>query len=162
MFPNTAEVSFHGLIEGLNEELDKMKSEQILSIENPSKEAIDKILKQRVRFEKLAVKDAKMRTFIADEVVRGEMVSHVYDVTYGLIENEIDTIVLIDDSIVRGTTLRDSILNNVSRLKPKKIVIVSSAPQIRYPDCYGDRYVPHEKICSLSGLVETVGRIWEN
>lgn len=83
------------------------------------------------------MKDDKMRTFIADEVIRGGMVSHVYDVTYGIVKNHVDTIVLVDDSIVRGTTLRDSIINIVSRLKPKRIIIVSSAPQIRYPDCYG-------------------------
>ena len=91
----------------------------------------------KVRQEKLAVKDAKMRTFIADDVIRSEMVSHIYDVTYGIVKNNVDTLVVIDDSIVRGTTLRDSIIKNLSRLKPKKIIVVSSAPQIRYPDCYG-------------------------
>jgi len=85
----------------------------------------------------LTVKDEKLRTFIADDMSRGEMISHVYDVTYGLVENEVDTIVVLDDSIVRGTTLRDSIVEILSRLKPHKIVVISSAPQIRYPDCYG-------------------------
>ena len=90
-----------------------------------------------VRAEKLIVKDDKSRTFIADEATRGNMVSHVYDVTYGLVENNTDTLVLIDDSIVRGTTLRDSLISIAARLLPKKIIILSSAPQIRYPDCYG-------------------------
>jgi len=91
----------------------------------------------KCRMEKVAVKDAKMRTFIANDNLRGNMVSHVYDVTYGLVRNNVDTLVMIDDSIVRGTTLRDSIIQILSTLCPKKIVIVSSAPQIRYPDCYG-------------------------
>ena len=98
---------------------------------------LEKILAITPRIEKLTVKDAKLRTFIADDVVRGEMVAHVYDVTYGIVKNNVDTLVLIDDSIVRGTTLRNSIIQILSTLKPKKIVIVSSAPQIRYPDCYG-------------------------
>jgi amidophosphoribosyltransferase len=98
---------------------------------------LDKILALKPRVEKIVVKDAKLRTFIADTSSRGEMVSHVYDVTYGIVKNHEDTLVLLDDSIVRGTTMRDSIIQIVSRLKPKKIIVVSSAPQIRYPDCYG-------------------------
>ena len=98
---------------------------------------LEKILALKPRIEKIVVKDAKQRTFIADTTSRDAMVSHVYDVTYGIVENDRDTLVLLDDSIVRGTTLRDSIIQIVSRLKPKKIVIVSSAPQIRFPDCYG-------------------------
>ena len=98
---------------------------------------LEKILTMRPRAERVVVKDEKQRTFIADTVARGSMVSHVYDVTYGIVENEKDTLVLLDDSIVRGTTLRDSLIQIVSRLRPKKIIIVSSAPQIRYPDCYG-------------------------
>ena len=152
--PNTAEVAFYGLIEGLNEELNKIKKESLLALENPTPEEIEKILARSIRSEKLAVKDAKMRTFIADEVVRGEMVSHVYDVTYGLIKNEVDNIVLIDDSIVRGTTLRDSILSNVSRLKPKRIIIVSSAPQIRYPDCYGIDMSRMKKFVAFQALLK--------
>jgi len=136
--PNTAETSFYGMIEGLHKALNAVKKEKIKKAgKSLTDEKLDKILSLQVRQEKLAVKDAKMRTFIADDVIRGEMVSHVYDVTYGIVRNEIDTLVVIDDSIVRGTTLRDSIIRNLSRLKPKKIVVVSSAPQIRYPDCYG-------------------------
>ena len=136
--PNTAEVSFFGMMDGIHKELGEIKKKQILELgNNISKEKIEAILSLHPRIEKLAVKDEKLRTFIADDVARGEMVSHVYDVTYGIVKNEVDTIVVIDDSIVRGTTLRDSIIKNLSRLKPKKIVFVSSAPQIRYPDCYG-------------------------
>ncbi|MFM2394149.1 MAG: hypothetical protein RLZZ546_2131, partial [Bacteroidota bacterium] len=135
--PNTAEVSYYGLLEGLNEELNKIKLIEIEKLKDKNKEQISQILNQKIRFEKLAVKDEKIRTFIADDGARNQMVSHVYDVTYGIVKNESDTIVLIDDSIVRGTTLRDSIIYILSRLKPKKIIIISSAPQIRYPDCYG-------------------------
>jgi amidophosphoribosyltransferase len=136
--PNTAEVSFFGLIEGLNEELNQLKAKKIAALTNTSDvEAINEILQMRVRSEKLAVKDEKLRTFIADDGARNQMVSHIYDVTYGIVQNEVDTIVLIDDSIVRGTTLRDSIIYILSKLRPKRIIIVSSAPQIRYPDCYG-------------------------
>ncbi|MBP6397405.1 MAG: amidophosphoribosyltransferase [Saprospiraceae bacterium] len=136
--PNTAEVSFFGLIEGLNEELNTIKTQQIAALEDKGDSAaVTQILNQRVRSEKLAVKDEKLRTFIADDGSRNQLVSHIYDVTYGIVQNEVDTIVLIDDSIVRGTTLRDSIIYILSKLRPKRIIIVSSAPQIRYPDCYG-------------------------
>lgn len=136
--PNTAEVAFYGMIKGLEKYSNKLKKEKLRSLgSNPSDEELDAVLAISPRIEKVAVKDAKLRTFIADDVVRGDLVSHVYDVTYGIVENEVDKLVLIDDSIVRGTTLRDSIIKILSRLKPKEIVIVSSAPQIRYPDCYG-------------------------
>lgn len=135
--PNTAEVAHYGLIEQCHNILDQRKKEALKKLSAPVNGELDQILDHKVRVEKLVVKDAKMRTFIADELVRNTMVSHVYDVTYGLIENGVDSIVLIDDSIVRGTTLRDSIVRMVSRLRPKKIIILSSAPQIRYPDCYG-------------------------
>ena len=136
--PNTAESAFFGFMEGIESELDKIKTRQILELNNQgSPEEITRILKQNARFEKLVVKDEKIRTFIADDASRDEMVAHVYDVTYGIVKNEIDTLVLLDDSIVRGTTLRDSIITIVSRLFPKKIIVVSSAPQIRFPDCYG-------------------------
>lgn len=102
-----------------------------------STDEIEEILNQNARIEKLAIKDEKLRTFIADDSSRGEMISHVYDVTYGVVKNNEDTIVVLDDSIVRGATLRDSILEILSRLKPKRIIVISSAPQIRYPDCYG-------------------------
>ena len=136
--PNTAETAFFGLVEGVEERLDAFKLKRIRDMSSEDMDTkLEGLLKQKVRVEKLVVKDAKLRTFIADEVVRSDMVSHVYDVTYGIVENEVDTLVLIDDSIVRGTTLRDSIISICARLKPRRIVIVSSAPQIRYPDCYG-------------------------
>ena len=136
--PNTAETAFYGLIEGLKEALARQKAEEVLNLgEKIKPKKLQKILERRLRIEKIVTKDAKLRTFIADGASRMEMVSHVYDVTYGIVENGKDTLVLVDDSIVRGTTLRDSILRIVSRLRPKKIVVVSSAPQIRYPDCYG-------------------------
>jgi amidophosphoribosyltransferase len=136
--PNTAEVAFQGLIDGMHDLTGQRLRDAILENKDSlSKEKLDDLLSDRLRIEKLAVKDAKLRTFIADSVVRGEMVSHVYDVTYGIVKNEVDTIVLLDDSIVRGTTLKDSIIQMMSKLYPKRIIIVSSAPQIRYPDCYG-------------------------
>ncbi len=135
--PNTAESAFFGFMHGLETKLLEQKKDKILKAGSLSKKKLDKIMKRQVRIEKIIVKDAKLRTFIADDSSRGELVAHVYDVTYGIVKNEKDTLVLLDDSIVRGTTLRDSIIGIVSRLKPKKIIIVSSAPQIRYPDCYG-------------------------
>lgn len=135
--PNTAEVAFLGMAEGLNETCDAIKKDKILASKDLDSDKLNKILSIHPRIEKLANKDEKLRTFIADDSARGEMVAHVYDVTYGIVRNEIDTLVLLDDSIVRGTTLRDSIIFILSRLKPKKIIIVSSAPQIKYPDCYG-------------------------
>ncbi len=137
--PNTAETAFYGMVEGLEECLNEKKQEQILALgaKKLDAEHLHSILGVALRVEKICVKDEKLRTFIADEASRAEMVSHVYDVTYGIVQNEKDTLVLLDDSIVRGTTLRDSIINSVARLRPKKIVVVSSSPQIRYPDCYG-------------------------
>ncbi|MCB9052965.1 MAG: amidophosphoribosyltransferase [Lewinellaceae bacterium] len=136
--PNTAETAFYGLMEGLEKRLNDIKKDKILKMGKDIKpRKLEKILALKARIEKIVVKDAKQRTFIADTTSREAMVSHVYDVTYGIVENDKDTLVLLDDSIVRGTTLRDSIIQIVSRLKPKKIVIVSSAPQIRFPDCYG-------------------------
>lgn len=136
--PNTAEVSFYGLVRGLEESLSDIKLEKIKALgKDATPTKLKRILDLHARVEKIVVKDAKIRTFIADTTSRGGLVSHVYDVTYGIVENEKDTLVLIDDSIVRGTTMRDSIIQIVSRLRPKKIVVVSSAPQIRYPDCYG-------------------------
>lgn len=138
--PNTAEAAFYGLAEGLEKEFNAWKKEQILSAQianTLSPEKLEEILNVHPRVEKLVHKDEKQRTFIADHSKRSNMVSHVYDVTYGLIENDVDTLVLLDDSIVRGTTLRDSIVSITDRLHPKKIIVLSSAPQIRYPDCYG-------------------------
>ena len=136
--PNTAEVAFFGMVDELHNEVNKLKKEKIKELgDQITDEKLDEILNIQPRIEKLAVKDAKLRTFIADDNSRGEMVSHVYDVTYGIIQNYVDTIVLIDDSIVRGTTLKNSILSIADRLHPRKIIVLSSAPQIRYPDCYG-------------------------
>ncbi|MCO6459903.1 MAG: amidophosphoribosyltransferase [Saprospiraceae bacterium] len=136
--PNTAETAFYGLVEGLEKELNRVKEQRILQLgKDLNAQKLQEILSMRVRTEKLVVKDAKIRTFIADDASRGELMSHVYDVTYGIVNNEVDTLVLMDDSIVRGTTLKQSVINILTKLFPKKIIIVSSAPQIRYPDCYG-------------------------
>ena len=130
--PNTAEVSFYGMIEGIENYLIK---ESLKQINNPKKK-LDEIICLKPRVEKIAIKDAKLRTFITQDESRDDLVAHIYDVTYGIVKTE-DTLVMIGDSIVRGTTLRQSILRILDRLGPKKIIIVSSAPQIRYPDCYG-------------------------
>jgi amidophosphoribosyltransferase len=136
--PNTAEISFYGMIKGLEDYLNKKKLSQILeNKENLSEEKLKEILFQRARIEKIAIKDAKMRTFITQDEERDDLVAHVYDITYGSVVAKKDNLVIIDDSIVRGTTLKKSILRILDRLEPKKIVVVSSAPQIRYPDCYG-------------------------
>ena len=136
--PNTAEVSFYGLIKGLEEFLNEEKIKQIIALgDKPSAEDVSKIIKQRARIEKIAIKDAKLRTFITQDDSRDDLVAHVYDITYGSVRPLKDNLIIIDDSIVRGTTLKQSILRILDRLEPKKIVVVSSAPQIRYPDCYG-------------------------
>jgi amidophosphoribosyltransferase len=136
--PNTAEVSFYGLIKGLEEHLNEEKIKQIQALgANPSLEAIEEIIHRRARIEKLAIKDAKLRTFITQDDTRDDLVANVYDITYGGIRPYTDNLIVIDDSIVRGTTLKQSILRILDRLNPKKIVVVSSAPQIRFPDCYG-------------------------
>lgn len=136
--PNTAEMAFLGLVEGLNDYLDKSKKELILEKGSDLKEIdLINILNAKARVEKIAVKDVKMRTFIADDENRSSLVSHVYDVSYGVVRPGKDKLVILDDSIVRGTTLQTSILNILDRLGPKEVIVVSSAPQIRYPDCYG-------------------------
>jgi len=136
--PNTAEVSFYGLIKGLEDHLNDKKFKAILNLgANPSAEDLQKIIYQRARIEKIAIKDAKLRTFITQDDSRDDLVAHVYDITYGSVNRGKDNLVVIDDSIVRGTTLKQSILRILDRLDPKKIVVVSSAPQIRFPDCYG-------------------------
>lgn len=135
--PNTAETSFFGMIESVEEYLNKKKTKQILKgTRTLSAEKVIQILSEHTRIEKIAIKDVKLRTFIAEDSSRDDLVAHVYDVTYGVIQPE-DNLVIIDDSIVRGTTLKKSILKMMDRLSPKRIVVVSSAPQIRYPDCYG-------------------------
>jgi amidophosphoribosyltransferase len=136
--PNTAETSFYGMIKGLEDYLNDRKFQAILDLgANPSPEQLKEIIYQRARIEKIAIKDAKLRTFITQDDARDDLVAHVYDITYGSVVRGKDNLVVIDDSIVRGTTLKQSILRILDRLEPVKIVVVSSAPQIRYPDCYG-------------------------
>ena len=136
--PNTAETAFFGLIKGAEDYLNKIKIERILSWDKDyDAEKLSEMINRRIRIEKIAIKDVKLRTFITEDNSRNEMVQHVYDITYGTVRKGIDTLVVIDDSIVRGTTLKESIVRMLSRLEPKKIIVVSSAPQIRYPDCYG-------------------------
>ncbi|WP_432709103.1 amidophosphoribosyltransferase [Pedobacter sp.] len=136
--PNTAEVSFYGMVEGIHEHIRTLQKETLINRKEQLSDAqMDELLSITPRVEKLAIKDVKLRTFITQDADRGDMVAHVYDTTYGLIKNDTDTLVAIDDSIVRGTTLKQSIIKIIDRLHPKKIIIVSSAPQIRYPDCYG-------------------------
>jgi amidophosphoribosyltransferase len=136
--PNTAETAFYGLIKGAEAYLNQIKVQRITSWQKEfDDEKLSEMINRRVRVEKIAIKDVKMRTFITEDASRNEMVQHVYDITYGTVRPNIDSIVIIDDSIVRGTTLRESIIKMLDRLQPCKIIIVSSAPQIRYPDCYG-------------------------
>ncbi|MBP5456087.1 MAG: amidophosphoribosyltransferase, partial [Paludibacteraceae bacterium] len=136
--PNTAEVAFYGMLEGLDNHLNKLKAKRIESLgHNPSHSELEAILSERIRSEKVAIKDIKLRTFIAEGNTRNDLATHVYDITYGSIVPYVDNLVVIDDSIVRGTTLKQSIIKILDRLHPKKIVIVSSSPQVRYPDYYG-------------------------
>jgi amidophosphoribosyltransferase len=136
--PNTAAVAFYGLMEGLNSHCDKVNAERIASLgKNISLEKINEILRFRPRMEKVAVKDIKLRTFITEDQSRDDLVTHVYDITYGSVRPGVDNLVVLDDSIVRGTTLKKSIIRILDRLEPKQIIVASSAPQIRYPDCYG-------------------------
>jgi amidophosphoribosyltransferase len=136
--PNTAEVAFYGLIKGCEDYLNKIKIERILSWKGDvNEEKLTEMVNRRVRMEKIAIKDVKMRTFITEDAGRNEMVQHVYDITYGTVRKDVDSLVVIDDSIVRGTTLKESIIRMLARLEPKRIIVVSSSPQIRYPDCYG-------------------------
>ncbi len=136
--PNTAEIAFYGLIKGLEDYLQEVKIQKILTRRDTmTEDDMRELIARRVRIEKIAIKDVKMRTFITEDASRNEMVQHVYDITYGTVEKGVDTLVVIDDSIVRGTTLRESIIKMLDRLGPKRIIVVSSAPQIRFPDCYG-------------------------
>ncbi len=153
--PNTAETAFIGFMDEIHTICDQRKVEKLA--EDPAtlnKAAIQEIMAIKPRIEKLAVKDAKMRTFIADDRSRGDMVNMVYDVTYGIINNHKDTVVVLDDSIVRGTTLRDSIISILSTLNPKRIVVVSSAPQIRYPDCYGIDMSRMKSFVAFNALIQ--------
>ncbi|MEN9371371.1 MAG: hypothetical protein RLZZ390_763 [Bacteroidota bacterium] len=136
--PNTAEVAFYGLLKGMEDFLNQIKVQRIMAWgKDFDEEKLSEMVNRKIRVEKIAIKDVKMRTFITEDANRSEMVQHVYDITYGTVEKDVDTLVVIDDSIVRGTTLKESIVRMLSRLSPKKIIVVSSAPQIRYPDCYG-------------------------
>ncbi len=136
--PNTAESAFYGLIKGVENYLNQCKDrENLRAGKDLTREELEKIINQKPRVEKIAVKDAKLRTFITEDKGRDDLVGHVYDVTYGVIRRRIDNLVVIDDSIVRGTTLKKSIIRILDKLDPKKIVVVSSSPQLRYPDCYG-------------------------
>lgn len=138
--PNTAEVAFMGLSEGLEDFLDRQKARKIIEAANSdslTESVVKEIMSRKIRIEKVALKDIKLRTFIAEGESRNDLAAHVYDVTYGCIKNNCDTLVVIDDSIVRGTTLRQSILKMLDRLHPRRIIVVSSSPQVRYPDCYG-------------------------
>ncbi len=136
--PNTAETAFYGMVDELKNYLQKEQRKEILSLgDKLDEKKYDKIMSKKIRVEKIAIKDIKLRTFISQDKGRNDLVGHVYDITYGTVNEGVDNLVIIDDSIVRGTTLRESILRILDRLKPKKIVIVSSSPQIRYPDCYG-------------------------
>ena len=167
--PNTAETSFFGMIESVEEFLNSKKTNEIISNKNLSENKITNILSVRPRIEKIAVKDVKLRTFITEDDSRDDLVEHVYDITYGVIKST-DSIVIIDDSIVRGTTLKKSILKMLDRLNPKKIIIVSSAPQIRYPDCYGIDMANLESLIAFNaalsllkerGLESTINKVYE-
>jgi len=153
--PNTAETAFYGMIEGVKDYLVDWKIEQIKEKNGSLTNAqIKEIISFEPRVEKIAIKDVKLRTFIADDASRDDLVAHVYDVTYGVIKKQEDTLVIIDDSIVRGTTLRNSILKILDRLNPKKIIVVSSAPQIRYPDCYGIDMARLDKFIAFNAAIE--------
>ncbi|MDR3180608.1 MAG: amidophosphoribosyltransferase [Prevotellaceae bacterium] len=152
--PNTAETAFLGMVEGLENFLIEEKKKQLLALDKNDSEAFQRIMNRRLRVEKIAVKDVKMRTFITEDTSRNDMVEHVYDVTYGVVHRGVDSLVIIDDSIVRGTTLKQSILRILDRLDPRKIVIVSSAPQIRYPDCYGIEMSHMTEFCAFLATIE--------
>jgi amidophosphoribosyltransferase len=152
--PNTAETSFYGMTEAAEDVLNQQKTAKILKGgKNLSAEQVTEILSERARFEKIAIKDVKLRTFIADDSSRDDLVEHVYDITYGVVKPT-DNLVIIDDSIVRGTTLKKSIIKILDRLQPKKIVVVSSAPQIRYPDCYGIDMARIEAFIAFKAAIE--------
>ena len=152
--PNTAETSFYGMLDAAQNELNKQKNAAILKeANNLTPERLGEIQAHKIRTEKIAIKDVKLRTFITDDSSRDDLVAHVYDVTYGVVKPT-DNLVIIDDSIVRGTTLKKSILRMLDRLQPKQIVVVSSAPQIRYPDCYGIDMARLEKLVAFNAAIE--------
>lgn len=154
--PNTAEVAFMGMTEALNEMLERQKAEKIQKLAEEGRldtEKLKSVLSKRLRSEKVVIKDIKLRTFIAEGSSREDLATHVYDVTYGIINKNVDTVVAIDDSIVRGTTLRQSIIRMLDRLQPKRIIIVSSSPQVRYPDCYGIDMSRMSEFCAFRAAV---------
>jgi amidophosphoribosyltransferase len=152
--PNTAETSFYGMVEAAQDFLNQRKNNYILENKDTlTKDTLQELLSVKIRTEKVAIKDAKLRTFITEDSSRDDLVAHVYDVTYGVIKPE-DNLVIIDDSIVRGTTLKKSIIKMMDRLNPKKIVVVSSAPQIRYPDCYGIDMAKLEGLVAFQAALE--------
>ena len=153
--PNTAEVAYYGMLEGLNSCLNTRKAVQIAELgETPDKAELEKILSRRIRSEKVAIKDIKLRTFIAEGNTRNDLAAHVYDITYGSLVAGEDNLVIIDDSIVRGTTLKQSIISILDRLGPKKIVIVSSSPQVRYPDYYGIDMAKMSEFIAFKAAIE--------
>jgi amidophosphoribosyltransferase len=170
--PNTAESAFYGLLKGVEDYLSDYKIKAILEMDKPvSKEELRKIISMRPRVDKIAVKDAKLRTFITEDKSRDDLVGHIYDVTYGVIRRGIDNLIVVDDSIVRGTTLKKSIIRILDKLDPKKIVIVSSSPQIRYPDCYGIDMAKLGDFIAFRAAVEllrergkdsVIGQVYEN
>ncbi len=169
--PNTAESAFYGLIKGVENFLNESKIDKIISKgKDITRDELEEIIKQRPRVEKIAVKDAKLRTFISEDKGRDNLVGHIYDVTYGVIRRGVDNLVVIDDSIVRGTTLKESIIRILDRLDPKKIIVVSSSPQLRYPDCYGidmaklGDFIAFKAAIALlkeTGREEMIGSIYE-
>jgi len=170
--PNTAEVAFYGMVEGVHKYTKQYQREQLIAgAAQMTPEEITEVLALAPRVEKIAIKDVKLRTFITQDADRSEMVAHVYDTTYGLIKKDVDTLVVLDDSIVRGTTLKQSILKILDRLGPKRIVVVSSAPQIRFPDCYGidmsrmGEFVAFEAAISLlkdAGKDDIILQVYQN
>jgi amidophosphoribosyltransferase len=151
--PNTAELAFYGLVKGLEAEQEARTARQLMEHCPATEEEILALLRRKVRVEKVAVKDAKLRTFITDDRHRDDLVQHVYDITYGSVRPGQDTLVVVDDSIVRGTTLRESILKMLDRLQPRRIVVVSSAPIIKYPDCYGIDMARLEDLAAFRALL---------
>lgn len=169
--PNTAEVAFYGLLEGFDNYLNELKVKKIEALgHNPDHEELERILSMRIRSEKVAIKDIKLRTFIAEGDSRNDLAAHVYDITYGSLVPNVDNLVIIDDSIVRGTTLKQSIISILDRLGPKRIVILSSSPQVRYPDYYGidmaslDQFIAFKAAISLivrRGMTDIIRRAYE-
>ena len=169
--PNTAEVAFYGLLEGFDNYLNELKVKEIEKLGHcPDHEELEKILSRRIRSEKVAIKDIKLRTFIAEGNSRDDLAAHVYDITYGSLKADVDNLVIIDDSSVRGTTLRQSIISILDRLGPKRIVIVSSSPQVRYPDYYGidmasmEQFIAFKAAISLlvkRGMTETIRQVYQ-